>query len=123
MSRPGTSFALAVASAVLAPVLLAIEFLALFVLGRAIYGPEYSLLAKALSVGLIVAIGLLALALPALAVVSAIRARRASTTESGRASGLATAAVVIGAIVGVAVVGAQVYLALLGTGVCGLDGC
>jgi len=112
-----------VASAVLTPVLLVIEFLALFVLGRAIYGPEYSLLAKALSVGLIVAIGLLALALPALAVVSAIRARRASTTESGRASGLATAAVVIGAIVGVAVVGAQVYLALLGTGVCGLDGC
>jgi uncharacterized membrane protein YqjE len=113
----------ALVSVIVSPVVVVVEFIALMILARAIYGPEYSLVAKAVSVAVLVALGLIALALPVTAVITGTRARAAARLMATQKSGVATAAVVIGAIVTVGIAVAQVYVALLGTGVCGLDGC
>jgi len=113
----------ALVSVFVSPVMVVIEFFALMILARAIYGPQYSLMAKAVAVAVLVALGLIALALPVTAVITGTRARAASRSTPTQKSGVATAAVVIGAIVTAGIAVAQVYLALLGTGVCGLDGC
>ena len=110
-------------SVIVSPVVVAIEFLALLILARAIYGPEYSIASKALAVAVLVALGVIALALPVTAVITGTRARAASRLITIQSSGAATAAVVIGAIVTAVIAAAQVYLTLLGTGVCRLDGC
>ncbi len=123
MTRPGAALSVALVSVIVSPVVVAIEFFALLILARAIYGPEYSIASKALAVAVLVALGVIALALPVTAVITGTRARAASRLITTQSSGAATAAVVIGAIVTAVIAAAQVYLTLLGTGVCGLDGC
>ena len=123
MTRSGRALLVALVSVIVSPVVVVVEFIALMILARAIYGPEYSLVAKAVSVAVLVALGLIALALPVTAVITGTRARAAARLMATQKSGVATAAVVIGAIVTVGIAVAQVYVALLGTGVCGLDGC
>lgn len=123
MKRPVTALSLALVSVIVSPLLTAVEFIGLMILARAIYGPEYSLVAKALSVAVLVTLGLLALALPVIAGVLGARARAESRVAGTGGSGLGTSAVVIAGIVIIGVVVAQVYVILLGTGICELDGC
>ncbi len=123
MKRPGTALALALASVIVSPLLTVVEFIGLMILARAIYGPEYSLAAKALSVAVLVTLGLLAVALPVIAGVLGARARTESRAAGTGGLRLGTSAVVIAGIVIIGVAVAQVYVILLGTGICQLDGC
>lgn len=74
-------------------------------------------------VAALVTLGLLALALPVIAGVLGARARAELRVAGTGGSGLGTSAVVIAGIVIIGVVVAQVYVILLGTGICELDGC
>ncbi len=123
MKRPGAALSLALVSVIVSPLVTAVEFIGLMILARAIYGPEYSLVAKALSVTVLVTLGLLALAVPVIAGVLGARVRIKSRAAGTWGSGLGTSAVVVAGIVTIGVAVAQVYLILLGTGICDLDGC
>ena len=116
MKRPVTAFVLAVTSAIVAPILIMIEFTALLFAAMVTYEPANSLLVKALSVAAVVAVGLLALSLPVISILSGIRARTASKALQTNA-GLATAAVVIAGIVTAGVCAFQVYFVLVAIGV------
>jgi hypothetical protein len=78
-------------------------------------------------VAAVVAVLLLAalvFALPVAALVSGVRARRASRSgDTSVGVSRATAAVVIAAVSTAFVAITQVYLLLMAAGVCGLDGC
>jgi len=119
MKRPVTAFVLALTSVIVAPILLMVELAALLFAAMVTYEPANSLLVKALSVAIVVAVGLLALSLPVLSLLSGIRARSAATTLPTGAS-LAIAAVVIAGLVTVGVFAFQVYVILLATGVSSL---
>ncbi len=123
MKRPGAAFALALVSSILSPILVFIELSALFFAGMVTYEPTNSLVVKASSIAVVVLIGLLALALPLIAITTGRRARAASRSMATGGSGLATAALVIGVIVTAGVLVAQVYFVLMVFGSCSLDGC
>lgn len=123
MKRPGTAFVLALVSLILCPILVFIEFIALF--GAAVIAnePTNAVWVKALSFAVVGLVALLALALPVVAISSGGRARSAARSTGTDGSGLATAAVVIGVFVTGGVLAAQVYMAFMAFGACGLDGC
>lgn len=123
MKRPVTAFVLAVASLILSPVLVFIEITALLFAAMVIYEPTNPPAAKVLSVAFVVVVGLFASAVPVIAIITATKARAASSQTAPQGSGLATAAVVIAGIAGAAAVVSQAYVVLLATGACSLDGC
>ena len=123
MKRPITPFVMALVSLILCPILLVIELSALFFAGMVTYEPSNPLAIKILVVAVPIVIALVTLALPLVALRLGIRARSAARSEGTGGSGLATAAVVISALVTLGVLAAQVYYLLMVFGNCGLDGC
>ena len=123
MKRPVTSFILALVSLILSPILVVLELSALFFAGMVIYEPANSTVVKVLSAMVVIIIGLVALALPLLAIMSGRKARAASRTAQTGGTGLATASLVIAGIVTAGVVAAQVYYVLMAFGSCSLEGC
>lgn len=123
MKRPVISFVLAMASVVLSPVLAFIETSALFFAAMVTYEPANPLWVKVLSVAVVLFIGLLAFTVPVIALIVGTKARATARSTQTGGAGLATAAVVIAGIVAAGVVVAQVYLILMATGACSLDGC
>lgn len=123
MRRPATAFVLAVVSVILSPILLMVEFTALLFAAMVTYEPANSLVVKVLSVALVVAIGLVVVIIPVIALTTGVRARAAVKAASSGGGGLATAAIVIAGIVTVGVLAGQVYLILMAVGSCSLDGC
>lgn len=123
MKRPGTAFALAIVSLILCPILLIIELSALFFAGMVAYEPSNPMVVKVLVIVVAVLIGLVAVAIPVIALRVGMKARSAAQPLPDGGSGLATAGVVISAIVTVGVLGAQVYYLLMVFTNCGLDGC
>jgi len=121
--RPGTAFVLALVSLILCPILLVIELSALFFAGMVAYEPSNPILVKILVIALVVVIALVTVALPVIALRVGMRARSAAKSTPDGGSGLATAGVVISAIVTVGVLVAQVYYLLMVFTNCGLDGC
>ena len=111
MKRPATAFVLAVVSLILCPILVFIEFTALFGAGMIAYEPANPVWIKALAFVFVVLVGLLALALPVVVIRLGRRARAASRSAGADGSGLATAAVVIGVIVTVGVLAVQAFIA------------
>ena len=111
MKRPATAFVLAVVSLILCPILVFIEFTALFGAGMIAYEPANPVWIKALAFVFVGLVGLLALALPVVVIRLGRRARAASRSTGTDGSGLATAAVVIGVIVTVGVLAVQVLTA------------
>ena len=111
MKRPAAAFVLGVVSLILCPILVFIEFTALFGAGMIAYEPANPVWIKALAFVFVVLVGLLALALPVVVIRLGRRARAASRSTGEDASGLATAAVVIGVIVTVGVLAVQVLTA------------
>lgn len=123
MRRPVTALVLALAGLVLAPLLITLELSALFLAGMVVAEPANSLIVKILFVTLVVLIGVAALALPLIATILGARARAAAKAMQATGTGPATAAVVIGAIVTVGVIIAQVYYLFMVVGTCSLEGC
>jgi hypothetical protein len=114
MKRPVTSFILALASVILAPILLFIEFTALVLAAMVTYEPANPLWIKIISVIVVILIGLLSLSVPVLAVILGIRARASAKLASTEGAGLATAAIVIAGIVAAGVGATQLYIILTG---------
>jgi hypothetical protein len=123
MKRPVTAFVLALASVILCPILVFIEFTALFGAAMITYEPTNPLWVKIISVVVVFVIGLVALAVPVLVVIMGSKARAAVKSTTTKGTGLATAAMVIAGIVTAGVVVTQVYLVFMIAGVCSLEGC
>ncbi|MDA3022113.1 MAG: hypothetical protein O2943_05535 [Actinomycetota bacterium] len=123
MKRPVTSFVLALVSVILSPILIFIEYTALFLAAMITYEPSNPPVVKVLSIAVVVAIALVALVIPVIALRAGIRARSAAKSTQTKGAGLATAAVVIAGLVTVGVLAAQVYVLLMSFGSCSLDGC
>ena len=123
MKRPVTSFVLALVSLILCPILLVLELSALLFAGMVTYEPSNPVVVKVLVVAIVVVIAIITVALPVIALRMAIRARSAAKSMQEGGSGLATAAVVISAIVTLGVLAGQVYYGVMVFGNCGLDGC
>ena len=111
MKRPVTAFVLALVSVILCPILLFIEFTALFGAGMIAYEPANPIWVKVLAFVFVGVVGLLALALPVIVILLGRKARAASSPTGTTGSGLAKAAVVIGVIVTLAVLAVQVLTA------------
>ncbi len=116
MKRPVTAFVFALASVILTPILLFIEFTALFGAGMITYEEANPLWVKIIAVIVVILIGLIVVAVPALAVVIGIKSRAAAKSTQTKGVGLATAAVVIAGIVTAGVVVGQVSLILTAFG-------
>jgi hypothetical protein len=123
MNRPVTSFVFALVTVFLSPILLFIEFTALFGAGMITYEDANPLWVKIISVVVVILIGAFAVAVPALALFMGIKARAVAKSTPTKGVGLATAAVVIAGIVTAGVVMSQVFVILSVLGECGLDGC
>jgi len=111
MKWPVTAFVLALVSVILCPILVFIEFTALFGAGMIAYEPANPVWVKVLAFVFVGLVGLLALALPVVVILVGRKARAASSPTGTAGSGLAKAAVVIGVIVAVAVLAVQVFTA------------
>jgi uncharacterized protein YqgC (DUF456 family) len=109
MRRPVTAFVLALVSLVLTPILLIVEFTAWFWAAMIAYESANPVWVKILAYAIVALIALLAFALPLLAIRSGRKARAATKSAGAGGSGLATVGVVIGVIVLVGVLAAQVY--------------
>lgn len=116
MKRPVSSFVLALISLVLSPIVIFIQFTALFGAAMITYEPNNSPIVKALAVAVVILIGLLALAVPVLALVLGTKARTAAQSIPTEGTGLATAAIVIAGIVTAGIVVVQVYFILMVVG-------
>ncbi len=116
MKRPVTAFVFAVASVIICPIVLFIEFTALFGAAMITYEPANPLWVKIISVAVVILIGLFALAVPTLAVILGMKARATAKSTPTKGAGLATAAVVIAGIVTAGVFVIQVYLILTAFG-------
>lgn len=121
--RPGASFAVALVSVILSPLVVFFEFTALLFAGMVNAEPSNAAVVKVVTVLVVIVIGLVALAIPVIALVMASKARAASRLMPMPRAGLATAAMVIAGIVTAGVVLAQVYMILMIFGNCSLDGC
>ncbi len=99
-------------SVFLAPILLFLEFTALFGAAMITYEPANPLWVKIVSVAVVVLIALLALAVPILAVFMGMKARAVAKSTPTKGAGLATAAVVIAGIVAACVAALQVFTIL-----------
>jgi hypothetical protein len=102
-----TALVLAIASAVVTPVLLFVEFSGLFLVGMILYEPSNSVVIKSIAVAALILVAILALVLPLFAFFSNSRA-------SSR---------VIAGLVLAGWAAAQLYLVGMLLGVCSFEGC
>lgn len=102
-----TALVLAIASAVVTPVLLFVEFSGVFLVGMILYEPSNSVVMQAIAVAALVLLAAIALALPLFAFFS----------NSG-----AVSRVIAGLVLAVWAV-AQLYLVGMVFGVCSFEGC
>jgi len=123
MKRPVAPFVLAVVSLILAPILVWIEFIALFLSGMVVAEPSNDAWVKVLAVVVVVVLGVITVALPVTALVKARKARARATRNPESGSGLAMAALVIAGLATLGVVAAQIYILLMVFGACSLEGC
>ena len=123
MRKPAIALTLALLGLVVAPILVIFELSALFLAGMVSSEDSNPPVVKVLMFLAVVVIALLALALPVLALISGRRARAAARSGSTGGAGMATAAIVIAAIVTIGVLAAQVYYILMVAGSCSLEGC
>ena len=123
MRRPIAGLVLALLSLILCPGLLFIEMTALLFSDMVMNEPTNSVLVKGLSVVVVVAIACVAIALPAAALIVATRARSAAKETQTSGADVALSAVVIAGIVMAGVVVFQIYLILMASGFCSLEGC
>ncbi len=112
VKRPVAAFILALVSVVLAPLLIFIEFTALFGAAMITYEPANPLWVKIIAVAVVILIALLAVAVPVLAVFMGIRARAVAKSTPTKGAGLATAAIVIAGVVAAFVVAFQLFTIL-----------
>lgn len=110
MKHPATSFVLALVSVILVPILLFIEFTALFFAAMVTYEPNNPMWVKIVSVIVVILIGLLTLSIPVSAVLMGARARATARSTHAQGTGLATAAVVIAGIVTAVALVTQVFV-------------
>jgi hypothetical protein len=116
VKHPVTSFVFALVSVILTPILLFIEFTALLFADMVTYEPANPLWVKIISIVVVILLGLLALAVPVLAVIMGRKSRASAKSIPTNGAGLATAAVVIAGIVTAVVVVVQVYAILTAFG-------
>ena len=107
----------------LCPPLLVVELSALFFSGMVISETANSFLVKALTGVIAIMIGLIPCALSVFAFMVSTRARAAAIAMPKRTRALATTAVIIAGFVAAIVLLWQVYLALMVSGFCSLEGC
>ena len=112
MKRPVASFIVALVSVFLAPILIFIEFTALFGAAMITYEPANPLWVKIIAVAVVILIALLAVAVPVLAVFMGMKARTVAKSTPTKGAGLATAAIVIAGIVAAFVVAFQLFTIL-----------
>ena len=112
MKRPVTSFVFALVTVVLTPIVMFIEFTALFGAGMIAYEDANPLWVKIIAVAVVILIALLALAVPVLAVFMGMKARTVAKSTPTKGAGLATAAIVIAGIVAAFVVAFQLFTIL-----------
>jgi hypothetical protein len=123
MKRPVTSFVFALVTVFLSPILIFIEFTALFGAGMIAYEDANPLWVKIIAVFVVILIGLVAVAVPALVLLMGIKARAAAKSTPTKGVGLATAAIVIAGIVTAGVAAFQLFVILSVLGECISDGC
>ena len=123
MKQPIAPFVLALVSLILAPILVWIEFIALFLSGMVVAEPSNDAWVKALAVVVVVVLGVITVALPVIALAKARKARALATRDPESGSGLATSAMVIAGLATLGVVAAQIYILLMVFGACSLEGC
>lgn len=125
MTAATRALVLAIVSVVALPFLVFVEVVAFLLAGMVTYEPSNPAIVKIASVVVFILIGVVALALPAIAFLTGGRARRvirASGTDAPGVGKAVTAQVVAGIVV-LAVAAVQVYLVLMALGVCSLEGC
>jgi hypothetical protein len=110
-------------SVILSPIMLWLEVVALLFSSMVVAEPANPLFVKAITVVVVVVLGLLALALPIAGLVMGSRARKVAPVEPHTGAGMALASVVIGGVVSAVVLLVQGYLVLWAAGVCSLEGC
>lgn len=123
MNRPVTALVLAIASAILVPIVYVLELGGVFFAAMVTYEPANPVPVKIWSLALVAAMGVVILVLPVIAIIASARARAAASAAATGGRGLATAALVIASVVGALAVTSQVYVALWVAGVCSLEGC
>jgi hypothetical protein len=123
MKRPVTSFVFALVTVFLSPIVIFIEFTALFGAGMIAYEDANPIWVKIIAVVVVILIGLVAVAVPALVLLMGIKARAAAKSTPTKGVGLATAAIVIAGIVTAGVAAFQVFVLLSVLGECIFDGC
>ncbi len=121
--RPVASFVTSMTSVILSPIMLWLEVVALLFSSMVVAEPANPLFVKAITVVVVVVLGLLALALPVAGLVMGSRARKVAQVEPHTGAGMALAALVIGGVVSAVVLLVQGYLVLWAAGVCSLEGC
>ncbi len=112
MKGPILSFVLALVSVVLSPILIFIEFTALFGAAMITYEPANPLWVKIIAIAVVILIALLAVAVPVLAVFIGIKVRAVAKSTQLKGAGLATAAIVIAGVVAAFVVAFQLFTIL-----------
>ncbi len=125
MTAATKALVLAIVSVVAFPFLVFVEVVAFLFADMVTYEPTNPAIVKIASVVVLILIGVVTLALPAIAFLMGGRARRvirAGGTDTPGGGKAVTAQVVAGIVV-VAAAAVQVYLVLWALGVCSLDGC
>ena len=125
MAPSSKALALALIGAVASPILVVIELLVVVLVAMGAQDPDEPLQMHIAAVVAVLVGACVVLALPVGAVVMGVRACRAvrSGVRPGDSASRALASVVIAAIVIAVVAISQVYLVLMATGLCGIDGC
>lgn len=123
--RAVVSLILAILSLIASPVLAFGQYIALIIVAMATNDEPAGSPATVVVVAVFAGIAALALGLPILALVLALRARRGISRSAGTQSGeaMATVAAVLAAIALAVILVADAYNALSLAGVCSLDGC
>lgn len=125
MATSTKAFVVALISAIVCPLLLFAEIVAVMLADMITYEPGNPLIIKIASVVAVILICAVAVALPVTALIMGNRARnfiRLSDTPTAGAS-KALAAQVIAGVVFAGVVIVQIFVILWAAGVCSLDGC
>lgn len=125
MTPSSKALLVALISVIACPLLLVIEVVIFAFVAIGTYEDGNPLPSKIASVAAVILIGAAILALPATAFIAGRRARKAIRAQDARVAGAskALASQVIAFLVALGVVIVQVYLVLLGSGVCSLEGC
>jgi hypothetical protein len=125
MTAATKALVVALISVIVCPLLLLIEVVTFVLVGMGTYEDANPLPSNIASVVAVILMGAVIVALPVTAFIKGTKARNAIRSSDTFVAGAskALASQVIAGIVTAGVVIAQIYLVLLGSGVCSLDGC